>query len=273
MQWVPKVDNIGRSSFEAQAQLQDPEFHIYSFTQAGPTDKPKNSSNYYLPVLYCSPPAAIIGLDLNDDVEGTAIRTAMTTGDTTTSDPFDARVDLPSALGGFKKLMGLFSPIYSVNSTLSISRSNNFAGCLVSMIAFNPMVNNILANLDIRNIDVFLFWIKPGSNGSLSATYVAHFESKPENSRPRINATSAGTLKPEDIDGDIVSRFLPRFDLTISDKTFRLMVRARSGSIVKDVVLFGTRREYLWLILHVFEINGIMTVSGRQAWRRFSQQM
>ncbi len=244
MQWVPFVENNGRASFEANAQLQIPGFHMYSFTQVGPSVRPPNSSTYYLPVFYCSPPAAIIGLDLNDDVEGTAIWSAMATGDTTTSDPFDARIDLPPALGGFKKLMGLFSPIYSFNSTLTISRNDNFAGCLVSMIAFHPMVNNILSNLDILNIDVFLFWIKPGSNGSLSATYVAHFESKPENSRPRINATGGGALKPEDVDGDIVSKFVPRFDLTISDKTFRLMVRARRGSIVKDVMLFGTRREY-----------------------------
>uniref|UniRef100_A0A7S0M516 Uncharacterized protein n=1 Tax=Cryptomonas curvata TaxID=233186 RepID=A0A7S0M516_9CRYP len=165
----------------------------------------------------------LLGLDLNDDVEGTAIRSAMATGDTTTSDPFDARVDLPPSLGGFKKLMGLFSPIYSLNSSLTISRNDNFAGCLVSMIAFHPMVNNILANLDILNIDVFLFWLKPDRNGSLSATYVAHFESKPENSRPRINATGGGALKPEDVDGDIVSGFVSRFDLTISDKTFRLI--------------------------------------------------
>jgi hypothetical protein len=241
MQWVPSVDNSRRAAFEANAQLQIPGFHMFSFKPAGQTDRPHNSSSYYLPVFYCSPPAAIIGLDLNDDEEGVAVRSAMATGNTATSDPFDARVDLPRALGGFKKLMGLFTPIYSLNASLTISRNDNFAGCLISMIAFHPMVNNILSNLDILNTDVFLFWIKPESNGSHSATYVAHFESKPENSKPRINATGGAALKPEDITGDIVSEFVSRFDVNISDKTFRLVVRARSGSIVKDVMLFGAR--------------------------------
>ena len=241
MQWVPSVDNSDRTLFEANARFQNPGFRMFSFRPAGPVERPQNSSAYYLPVFYCSPPAAIIGLDLNDDEEGIAVRSAMATGNTVTSDPFDARVDLPPALGGFKKLMGLFTPIYSLNSSLTIYRNDKFAGCLVSMIAFHPMVNNILANLDILNTDIFLFWIKPLSIGSFSATYVAHFESKPENSRPRINATGGGLLNPEDITGDIMSRFVPRFDLTISDKTFRLVVRARRGSIVKDVMLFGAR--------------------------------
>ncbi len=241
-QWVPAVENSKRSEFEAQAQSQFSGFRIFSFTSTGPTPRPQNYSNYYFPIFYISPPAdPYIGLDLNDDIEGPAIWAAMSTGLPATAEPFEARGPGMPALKGYKKLMGLYMPLYHLNSSLTIVRNPNFAGCLVTIIGFHPMVVSLLAELNLGNIDVFLFWIKYGADGSNTSTYVGHFESDPEATKPHITPENASALQPADIDGDIVTNFVRSFDLKLFDKTFRYMVRARKGSIVKDVLIFGAR--------------------------------
>ena len=241
-QWVPSVENSARAEFEARAQSKFNGFNIFSFTSAGRTPRPQNWSNYYFPIFYSSPPAdPYVGLDLNDDVEGPAIWSAMSTGMPATAEPFDARGEGLPALKGFKKLMGLYMPLYHLNSSVTDVRNPNFAGCLVTIIGFHPMIGNLLAELNLQDTDVFLFWIKYGANGSNTSTYVGHFESGPEASKPNIKPDNASLLQPADIDGDIVTAFVPAFDMKLFDKTFRFIVRARKGSIIKDVLIFGAR--------------------------------
>jgi hypothetical protein len=196
-----------------------------------------------LQLAYCRVSAdPYVGLDLIDDVSGPAIWSVMSKGMPATAEPFDAREEgLPHALQGFQKSMGLYIPLYHLNSSLTEVRNPNFAGCLVTTISFHPMIGNLLAELNLQDIDVFLFWIKYGANGSSNTTYVGHFESGPEISKPNIKPVNARLLQPADIDGDIVTSFVPAFDLKLFDNTFRYVVRARKGSIVKDVHIFGAR--------------------------------
>ena len=240
-EWVPAVSNNLRSAFEKQARLIDQDFIIYSYTSSGPTERPQNYSEFYFPILYCSPPdPGLLGLDLNDDVEGPAILSAKSTGRPATSEPFDARDPSPD-LDGFDKLMGLYMPLYHSNSSLVTVPNPDFAGCVVTIIAFHPMVTNQLAKLNIQNLDIFLFWIDPTPNGTFKATYVGHYESPPDATKPHISPANASTLQPGDITGDIVTNFVPSFNLSFYDRTFRYVVRARKGSIVPNVLVFGIR--------------------------------
>jgi hypothetical protein len=246
IQWVPSVHDDFRAQFEMDAQLEVPGFNIFSFTSSGKTPKPPNSSNLYFPIFYCSPAnypgISVIGLDLNDDIEGPAIRAGMSTGVPTTSDPFEAR-GLTDATLRSRKMIGLYMPLFIANSSLTRTRTSVFAGTLVTVLAFEPMVYSLLSELELQDIDVFLFWIKSGTDGSASYTLVGHFESGPEASKPNITAANASRLQPSDVKGDIVTDFVPVFDLVVFDKTFRYMVRARRGSVLKDVVLVGGRYD------------------------------
>jgi hypothetical protein len=223
-----------------QARLKTPNFKIFTFSTAGPIERVQNGSAYYFPILYCSPRNdGIVGLDLNDDVEGPAIWRAFSTNSPTTAAPFDGRAISHSTFNGFNKLLSFYMPLYHSNSTLTDQPNDDIAGCLVTVIAFRALFDHLFATVEFKNTDVFLFWIQTQEDGSNISTYMIHFESDPDTSKPNIDASDAAHLQPKDITGDIVSDFGPEYDVVFFDKVFRTLFRARKGSIAKDVLLFN----------------------------------
>ena len=75
-----------------------------------------------------------------------------------------------------------------------------------------------------------------------AATYVAHFESAPAATAPGLSPAAALLLRPGDVGGDIVTGFAPALDVPMAGRTFRVSVRARAGSLPRDVLLYGGRR-------------------------------
>jgi CHASE1-domain containing sensor protein len=139
IQWVPSVHNTDRAQFESDMKLQVPGFSIFSFLSSEKFQKPQNSSEVYFPILYCSPlnNPGILGLDLNDDVEGPAIRASMSTGVPATADPFEGRGPPPQGyVWNSRKMMGLYMPLFISKLTFTKTRTSVFAGAIVTIIAF-----------------------------------------------------------------------------------------------------------------------------------------
>ena len=253
LQWVPEILNSERAAFESSVQQQVPNFMIFSYDAAGnssvPVRKPPNSSSIYYPILYCYPPADfILGLDLNDNVEGPSIDLARATGEPASAAPFLLRGLGPST--PFPMGMTLYMPAYRSGngSAVTYVQGSRYAGCLVAVFLFRSMIAGILVGLELQNYDVFLFYINPSANATddaaaaAAATYVAHFESAPAATAPGLSPAAALLLRPGDVGGDIVTGFAPALDVPMAGRTFRVSVRARAGSLPRDVLLYGGRR-------------------------------
>lgn len=236
-EWVPRVPNNQRESFENKTLEFFPDFQIYLFDpQGSKVVEPKNSASEYHPITYCSPRYdALIGFDLfNDKVEGPFLRMARDTGEPTSSPPFLLR----GLVDTFKVGMTMYLPLYAVNSTqseptqiivsLSKQKSPQYWGCIVVVIHFQTLLASILKDMGLQSIDVFLFH-------EADTSYVAHFESDPPQTRPRYSPDNVTAIRPADITGDLVTAYSAQYDVSIANRPFRLLVRSRAGSSPRDV--------------------------------------
>ena len=251
LQWAPLVLNSQRDHFETLVRREIPRFTIFNFTILGntsiPVPKPSNSSSYYYPILYCYPLAdSILGLDLNDDVEGPWIDRARASGEPASAVPFLLRGLGPST--PFHMGMTVYLPAYFNGNGSAITYDlipESYAGCVVAVFLFRSMIASILDSLQLVNYDVFLFYVDPtdvnATNAAATATYVAHYESPPADDAPGLSPAEALRIRPENVTGDIVTAFDSALDVLMAGRIFRVQVRARAGSLQRDVVIYGGR--------------------------------
>ncbi len=87
---------------------------------------------------------------------------------------------------------------------------------------------------------------------ALVSTYLAHSESGPDSSRPRITPGDAAALRPEDIAGDVVTApTSPLYLLQLGGRALRLVVRARAGTCARDAEIYSWRCPMLLLLICV----------------------
>ena len=238
-QWVPYIRNANRSAFEAAVRKELEWFKIFRFNSSGiAVEEPQNSFSVYGPITYCAPPADyIVGLDLyNDPIEGPILQRAQATGSVLSAKPFELRgLAIPFRLG-----MTIYMPLYQTNGTFTVSKTDDYLGSIVSVFLFHPLLSNVLSDLTLRNTDVFLFEVDSGDALNAS-TYLAHFESEPESTMPNLLPPAVYALRPSDIAGDFVTAFTADYDVTVVDRTFRVLVRAREGSFPRDPLVYTVR--------------------------------
>jgi CHASE1-domain containing sensor protein len=239
IQWVPCVTNVNRSAFEDSVRRELPWFKIFRFNSSGQAvEEPRDSFPAYGPITYCAPLADyIVGLDLyNDPIEGPIIRRAQATGNVLAADPFLLR----GLAETFRLGMTIYMPLYRTNGSFSVSKSSDYVGCICSVFLFHPLMSNVLADLNLRHTDVFLFDVSHGSDPNAS-TYLAHYESQPASTMPNLLPPAVYNLRPADVTGDFVTTFTPEYDLKVVDRTFRVLVRARAGSYPRDPLVYSIR--------------------------------
>ena len=243
-EWVPRVPKSERSQFEQKMRMVDPGFEIFLFASDGITDivEPQNSSSEYHPISYCSPRYdPLVGFDLyNDKVEGPFLREARDSGAPTSPPPFLLR----GIVERFKMGTTVYLPLYAINSShfnstspvvdLSLKRSSIYWGCVVAVINFSSFMNSILQDLDLQNLDVFLF-------NAADSSYVAHYESDPAQTKPNYSPENASSLVPANISGDLVTAYSSEYDVVIAGRTYRLLIRSRAGTNERDVQVYSRR--------------------------------
>jgi hypothetical protein len=228
--WNQCVPNADREAFVNLVRQDIPAFEIYLISSTGTQiTLPPNASSQYDPITYCSPPAdSLIGFDVyNDALEGPTIRQVAATGRPISAAPFLLRGLPPEE--EFKMGMTMYIPLYGrqplrggIVRNLTTARSPHYAGCVATVIHFRPLLSSVLSSASLEDVDVFLF----ASTGN----YIAHYEAPPASTAPNLSAAAAEALLPADIAGDLVTAFSPAFDVTIVDRNFRVLVRARRGS-------------------------------------------
>ena len=198
----------------------------------------------YFPVHRVSPPQSdLIGLDLNaDPLLGPYIRLARSLGIAVASHLYPLRSGIPGQskdADGVVYHMPLFQSL--TPGVLTNVPSYEMRGVLLAVFWMKGLLERTLKPLELRHTDVFLFDVREPE----LPTYIAHYETPEEESRPFYCASNLSGVTPFNLDkGDFQTDWLQTPDLPFAQRKYRLLVRGRRGHCTAR---FSTNLPYILL--------------------------
>jgi hypothetical protein len=199
----------------------------------------------HFPVHRVSPPQpGLIGLDLNaDPLVGPYIRLARSLGTAVASHLLPLRSGIP----GHSKDAGDRGVVYHMPLFQSLTPgvltnvpSDVMRGVLLAVFWMKGLLEHTMKPLELRHTDVFLFDVREPE----FPTYVAHYESPEEESRPFYDASNLTPFNLLLDGGDFQTDWLQTPDLPFAQRKYRLLVRGRRGHCTAR---FSTNLPYVLL--------------------------
>ena len=93
--------------------------------------------------------------------------------------------------------------------------------------------------MNLSSVDAFLF--APPRDPAAAPALVATYESDPAATRPGLSPARFASVRPGDVQGDMVTGFEPGADVLLGGLALRLVARARAGSVQRDVLIRNRR--------------------------------
>ena len=224
----------------------DPIITVPDFTKpwAGQPTHPSHVDFVYFPIRYVSPPQpSIIGMDMDDDpILDSFVHLVSGTGQAAVTPTYTLRTGIAAAnateafMSGFSYLLPFFQ---SVDGGLTTQQTANMGGVVCTVIWITGVLRQIMQQLSLAQMDVFLFDVTDPD----APTYVAHYET-PEANRPYYTPENVSDVTPFNLEGDFVSEWSKQFDLSIAQRRYRLRTRARTDMYVPR---FSTELPYILL--------------------------
>lgn len=204
----------------------------------------------YLPVRFVSPPQEdFMGLDFSTDpVNGPYLRLAKGMGTPTITHAFALRGGIPGQpddllfKNGAVYHMPIFQSLTPDTGAFTSEHTDVMKGVLSFVFWLTGVLGKTMNTLELRHTDVFLFDITDADNPS----YVAHFESPENTTRPFYTPTNITTVTPFNLEYDFLSPWDAAQDLVIAQRRYRLLVRGRTGNYANR---FSTNLPYILLAL------------------------
>lgn len=257
IQWAPYVLDRDRARFEADARGSYPDFFIWRFGPASSKIEQRNNSfNFYCPILHNPQGEFIVGLDLcNDLIEGPIIRRVASTGTIESAEPFELRMEGSGYPMGTVVYMPLFR---NSQGEIQIKYTDDYIGSVISVIHFRSMLRSILQQMQLDDIDVFMF------TSGAEPRYLAHFEG----SLPDTNITyeSVKDIRVSEILGDMVTPAEDAHLVDFADTDYMIIVRARKGKFMHR---YRTNLPVVFLLtsLFVLFLDKIMMLGEKLVYR------
>ncbi len=233
-----------------------------------PKIAPRNVLSY-APVLYVSPPQPeIIGLDFSaDPINSAYIRLVKGMGEDAVSHMFQLRGGIPGAPNDiqFKNGVVYHMPIYqsltSEKGVFTAIQTDVIRGDLVFVFWLTGILEATMTTLNLHHTDVFLFDI----TNIDSPSYVAHYESPENSTRPFYTLTNVTTVTPFNLENDFLTGWSNKYNIKVAQKSYRLLMRGRKGFYANR---FSTSLPYILLALSlaVKALDKIMHAIHHSKW-------
>jgi len=232
VQWAPYVHPSNRDQVQTMLRTDNPEFEIFQFGADGKDITQASDPGPFAPIAYCSPKNTYIeGLDLyNDLFEGPVVRNTERTGDTLSTTPFQLRGLDAKRWDGFQMGFTVYIPLFATDTgEVTPKKTGKFLGVVINVVAFHPLLNNVLEDVKLDEMDVYLFTVPDPVVGE-TERFLAQFQSMPYEGMSNTTVEELGKMKSVDIKGDHVTKIDdPVFLIDLGDRSLRLVVRSRSG--------------------------------------------
>ena len=244
---ITKVIMVNAVYNSSRASYPDPITVVPDFMKswAGQPVLPSPDDFVYYPIRYVSPPQpSLVGMDENHDpMYGPLLRLVSGTGVPAVSTMYTLRTGLTTNYtGNFLNGIGYILPFFtSVNNGLTTDHTPLMAGSVFTVIWITGVMERIMSDMELSQMDVFLFDITDPD----TPTYVAHYET-PETTRPYYTPANVSGVTPYNLDGDFFSDWSKDFDISIAQRRYRMLARARTSMYVAR---FSTNLPYVLLAL------------------------
>jgi hypothetical protein len=187
----------------------------------------------YLPVRFVSPPQQdFMGLDFSTDpVNAPYLRLARGMGTATITHAFALRGGIPGQpdsilfKNGAVYHMPIFQSLTPETGAFTSEQTDVLTGVLFFVFWLTGVLELTMQPLELRHTDVFLFDITSFD----APSYVAHYESPENATRPFYTPANITTVTPFNLDYDFLSPWTEAQDLAIAQRRYRLVVRGRTG--------------------------------------------
>ncbi len=233
-----------------------------------PKIAPRNSLSYS-PVLYVSPPQPeIIGLDFNaDPVNSAYIRSVKGTGEDAVTHMHQLRAGIPGASkdiqfrNGVVYHMPVFQSLTPDNGAFTSAQTDVIKGDLLFVFWMTGILEETMETLNLQHADVFLFDVTDID----SPSYVAHYESPENSTRPFYTLRNITTATPFNLENDFLTGWSNKYNVKVAQRTYRLLMRGRKGFYADR---FSTSLPYilLGLSLAVKALDKIMHAIHHSKW-------
>jgi hypothetical protein len=187
----------------------------------------------YAPVRYVSPPQPdIIGLDLSaDPMNAPYIRLVNGVGEDAVSHMFQLRSGIPGApepihfRNGIVYHMPIFSALSSEKGAFTSIQTGVLKGDLLFVFWMTGLLEKTMRTLQLRHADVFLFDI----TNLDSPSYVAHYESPENNTRPFYTLSNVTAVTPFNLEHDFLTDWSNAYNIKVAQRRYRVLMRGRKG--------------------------------------------
>jgi hypothetical protein len=187
----------------------------------------------YTPVRYVSPPQPdIIGLDLSaDPMNAPYIRLVNGVGEDAVSHMFQLRSGIPGApepihfRNGIVYHMPIFSALSSEKGAFTSIQTGVLKGDLLFVFWMTGLLEKTMRTLQLRHADVFLFDI----TNLDSPSYVAHYESPENNTRPFYTLSNVTAVTPFNLENDFLTDWSNAYNIKVAQRRYRVLMRGRKG--------------------------------------------
>lgn len=223
----------------------------------------------YSPVRYVSPPQPeLLGMDFNaDPMNAPYIRLVNGVGEDAASHMFQLRSGIPGApepiqfRNGIVYHMPIFHALTTEKGAFTTVQTGVLKGDLVFVFWMTGLLANTMKNIHLQHTDVFLFDVTDADRPS----YVAHYESPENNTRPFYTLANVTAMSPFSLDGDFLTDWSNEYDIKVAQRSYRLLLRGRRGFYANR---FSTSLPYvlLGLSLAVKALDKIMHAIHHSKW-------
>jgi hypothetical protein len=192
-----------------------------------------HNSLTYAPVRYVSPPQPdIVGLDFSaDPMNAPYIRLVNGVGEDAASHMFQLRSGIPGApepiqfRNGVVYHMPIFNALSSEKGAFTSIQTGVLKGDLVFVFWMTGLLEKTMMTLQLRHTDVFLFDI----TNLDSPSYVAHYESPENNTRPFYTLSNVTAVTPFNLENDFLTDWSNAYNIKVAQRRYRVLMRGRKG--------------------------------------------
>jgi hypothetical protein len=223
----------------------------------------------YAPVRYVSPPQPdIVGLDFSADPINTAyIRLVNGVGEDAISHMHQLRSGIPGVTQPIQFRNGVVyhMPIFHAPSSEKGAFTSTQTGVLKADLVFvfwmTGLLEKTMKTLFLQHTDVFLFDI----TNLDSPTYVAHYESPENSTRPFYTLSNITAVTPFNLENDFLTEWSNAYNIHVAQRRYRVLMRGRKGLYANR---FSTDLPYilLGLSLAVKALDKLMHAIHHTKW-------
>ena len=210
------------------------------------------TSFMHFPVRYVSPVQPdFIGLDFNlDPLNSPSIRQAKAFGSPVATHMFQLRGGIPGRSAdslefrnGFVYHMPIFQSMQSPSTgVFTAVPTDIMRGELLFVFWMTGVLELTMTPLNLQHTDVFLFDVSEPD----FPTFVAHYESPEQESRPFYRMANISAVNPFTLQGDFQTQWIREYDIPVAQRRYRLLVRGRTD---RYATRFSTDLPYILLAL------------------------